>query len=223
MGTVLEMRNISLALCVVLTLASCGTESNTEQFTLLRNAVSGLFSSAPKVDLRQTLTPEVLANFDQPLLLVELPDRGVQAGMLLVQQFGARQIWQTQDGITLTLEAGVLTETRGVGGDLMTTDLGRISAALRGETGTSTRIHRYLNGEDHLQAMAFVCTYETAKNVPVRTLAGGFNTLLVTEDCIGPKTGFQNRYWVDSRQVMRKSIQWVGPHVGYAIIEYVKI
>ncbi|WP_176439104.1 YjbF family lipoprotein [Puniceibacterium sediminis] len=216
------MRKISLALCVAMTLASCGSDPNIQQVGMVRNALRGLFSPPPKVNLRQTLTPEVLENFNQPLLLVDLPDRGLQAGALLVQQNGLRQIWQTQDGVTLTLESGILTETRGLGGDLMTTDLGRIGAAIRGEINTSARIHRYLNGEDHLEAKAFVCTYAIRPNVPVSTLAGNFNTLRVTEDCVGPEITFQNRYWLDGRGLMRKTRQWVGPNVGYADTELVK-
>ncbi len=178
-----------------------------------------MFAGQERPDLRQTLTPAFIAGFGQPLLFVELPDRDVQAGALLAQQNGPRQIWATQDGITLTLLGGFLTETRGLGGDLMSTDLGDIAPDFGGQTDSSVRIHRYLTGDDRLVAMAFVCNYARVPGVSATTVAGQFDTLRVSETCSGPEIGFENLYWINGAGVTVKSVQWIGPNVGYAHIE----
>ncbi|PIL21434.1 hypothetical protein P775_04550 [Puniceibacterium antarcticum] len=101
----------------------------------------------------------------------------------------------------------------------MTTDLGNVTAAMRGETDSAVRIHRYLNGEDGIDALAFVCTYSRQNDVAVATLAGNFRTLRLTENCTGPTITFENHYWLGRSGLPIKSVQWVGPNVGYAEIE----
>ncbi|WP_222435203.1 YjbF family lipoprotein [Puniceibacterium confluentis] len=214
-------KSLVILACAVL-LSACSSNGTGQPPPLVRQALGAILSRQQVTDLRQTITPQFVADLDQPALFVELPDRGAQAGAVLVQDHDRRRIWATRDGVTLTLVSGVLTESRGLGGDLMSTDLSEAGLALGGEVESAVRIHRYLTGDNSLDAMAFVCNYRRQDRVPVVTLTGSFMAKYVSEDCVGPDIRFENRYWMTSTGAPLKSIQWVGPDIGYALIEHLR-
>ncbi|KMK68026.1 YjbF family lipoprotein [Puniceibacterium sp. IMCC21224] len=207
-----------LAAAIVLSACSSSEGPGAAQTSLA--AVKALLTkSEPRPNLRTTLTPDVLDAIGEPVLLVELTDLGVQAGVLLAQETGSRQIWASQNNITLTLLDGILAETRGLGNDLMSADLSDVRAALRGRTKRAVRVHYYLNGEDVLEPRAFVCDYRQTGVETIQILAGTYQTTQVSETCTGPDQTLQNTYWIDSRGIIQKSRQWVAPITGYMEIE----
>lgn len=211
---------ICAALLILGGCGSSGTATDNQALTFGLNTLRGLFTPATApVDLRQTLTPDVLATLDQPLLLMDFPGRGEQAGVLLAQQNGPRQIWTTQGGTTLTLVNGLLAETRGFGNDLISTDLDDVQDALAGRTTRAIRVHRYLDGENRLQPRAFVCDVSETGRETIRILAGSFPTTQITESCTGQDISFENVYWIDAGRRIQKSQQWIGPANGYVFIE----
>ncbi|EPX75634.1 hypothetical protein Salmuc_04552 [Salipiger mucosus DSM 16094] len=212
-----------MALAALALTAACGNDGRWEGVRLgLAELGSLVAQEGPQADMRDILTPQAIAQVDGPVIFAEIPEREAQATMFVAAENGGVRNWQTQDRIALNMVDGVLTGTRGLGGDLMSSDLAQAFEALRGGRGRAVRVHRYLDGEDHLNSSAFVCDFRRESGVAASTAFRSFRALHVVEDCINPDRDFENHYWFDNGGTLRKSVQWVGPEVGYLKIELLK-
>lgn len=216
------MTRILISLLALSVLASCGS-SGGGMTGMAIGAARGLIGPREQpTDLRQTLTPEVLASLPGSVMLIELPQRDVQAGVIRVTQNGSNVTWAAQDGVTVAFDSGVVSATRGLGSDLMSADLSDVVRAVYGGGGTAVRVHRYLDGEDQAFARSLVCQYQSAPGQTATVLNGSYTATLVQETCSSTDLTVKNSYWIDASGVMRKSRQWVGPDIGYMVTERLK-
>ncbi len=204
---------IHIASAALFVLTGCG--NSTGDFDLVKQIWTGL--SAPEqatseqlnIDtLRATLTPDVLAQIDGPLLLVQIPSRGEVAGLTRVGSNDGIDTFLTSNGVSISLRDGAVVATRGLGFDLMTADVTQPLAAISGGQQQAVRIHRYLDGENQLIARSFICTYSVTA------------ARRVVETCKSPGTSFENEYVVDSNRVITSSRQWISPEIGSILTEF---
>ena len=153
--------------------------------------------------LRAALTPDALAQIEGPVLLVQVPLRGTVAVMTRVASNQGVDTYMSGDSISISLREGVLVATRGMGFDLMIADIRAAAPAIAAGSGRATRIHRYLDGEDHGRAVRYDCLYRQENG-------------LITEHCDGDGQTFRNTY------AATVSMQWVSPRNGSLIIEWLK-
>ena len=203
-------------------LAACGTERG-EVFPAIAGAArSALALGGPAPDLRTQLTPQVLAAIDGPLILVEIPEAPSQAGLSVAGTNGGYVTWAAENSTLVITRGGVVTGTRGLGFDLMNTDLGGTLAAIASGGGSSTRVHRFLDGEGKVLARSFACHLSTTGHEVVRLVTAALEASRVSETCEGALGGrFVNDYWVAGGEVI-KSKQWISPQIGYMLVERVK-
>ena len=207
------MRYITV-LVALLSLTACGTAQNGQGAQLARAAFQQLFNRAESPNVRAALTPEVLATLNQPVLLAELPNFDAQSVLLRASQNGSVVTWTTPDNLTFALDQGVVTATRGFGGDLLRADLQAVHRGLRQGRSTGLRVLTFLDGEDQPVSSSYICDYTRVGRETITVIAGRFNTMRIDEDCVGPDTRFQNNYWIDARGTVRRSRQWLGPDLG---------
>ncbi len=150
-------------------------------------------------------------------LRVVLPQRGARATLAPVARRENVTVWQTLDGITLTFEDGVLTQTRGLGDDLMSADVSHRLAMLRGDTpdGYYPHIRAYLDGENQTVFRSFQCRRTGSARRPSGAEAGARVLRRIEETCISPRRRFTNIYWLDSSGTVVKSRQWVSPVIEF--------
>lgn len=156
-------------------------------------------------------------------LRVSLPTTGARATLAPVARNHGTTVWQTLDGITLAFRQGVLTGTRGLGDDLMTSDVSNTLRMLRGAQGEGyyPHIRSYLDGEMKTVFQSYQCRRAGQKRQPVR-LGGTTHTVnRIEESCVSPDKSFTNIYWLDPKGAVIKSRQWVSPAVGYMETERV--
>lgn len=173
------------------------------------------------------LTGQVTAVAPQPIgpqrLRVSLPSRATTATLAPVARRDNVTVWQTLDGITLSLRGGLLIATRGLGNDLMSSDVTDNLAMLAGHTGNEyyPQIRSYLDGEDRTVFRASQCRRSGQQQV--QTLVDGERRMLtqIEETCLSPNQRVTNSYWVDQSGVVLKSRQWVGPKNEYMETEHV--
>jgi hypothetical protein len=149
----------------------------------------------------------------RPLLRAFIPDRDANALLFQIGANGPFQTWATVDAKTLSLNDGLLTQTRGLGGDLMSSRLPP-GAAIRSARGQVTRMHTYLGPNDQTLVIEFDCVLSDQGAEQVTISGLGYATRRVAERCAGPGIAFENLYWVQSGGKIRQSLQWVGPDVG---------
>lgn len=205
-----------MAACAVgvLGLAGCGSDKNPvfEAGKTFAKTIGKKQQAAPMTrdGLKQVLTPALRAQIGAPIVLVENEKAGASAAMIQAGINGATATYMTQDRNSIALKGGVLTATRGLGFDLMASDVEQPIAALRarGRSGQAVRIMHFLDGENKEIIRSFVCDYTAAD-------ADG----MVRETCVSPQVQFVNQFWLGQGGKIRLSRQWAGPQNGYLIIE----
>ncbi|WP_136442090.1 YjbF family lipoprotein [Pacificoceanicola onchidii] len=216
------MMRLVLSLLCLSILSACSSSGS--ELNALRGTLSGIMGQrAAPPNLRQSLTPEAIANFNGPLMFVEVTGNGIQAGLTPGVRNGAVQQWITQDAASLSFLGGIVTASRGLGGDLITADVRDVAAAVQGRADHAERVHRYLTHENSLEIRAFKCSYVQAGPDSADTLAGRFPARRVEETCYDSKgLKVENQYWIDRSGVVRRSVQWISPFVGYVDIHRLK-
>ncbi len=171
--------------------------------------------SAPQATPRDQLTPELAAHAGTPLQIATFPGRDGTQVLFSPETRGRGALsWRSPSGEGIVTEGGLLLATRGLGGDLMIADLSDVPAALAGRTRQAERVHRYLDGENHLVARAYVCDYTRAAD-QTEAYFRSIPATRVTETCSGLNDGFENRYWIDGAGRIVRSVEWVSAAVGH--------
>ncbi len=212
------MKTRALFTGLALTLLSgCGSDLNMfRYFADLGTAVADL-GKEPQ-DIRPLISPQMVAAAGRPVLLATLPQRGTQVVFVEDTRNGDSVSWLSPSNEAIVLQGGVLIATRAAGGDLISADVRDVRAALAGAPGPAERIHRYLDGENHIAVHAYICDYSRAPDVA----EAYFRQLEVTrvdERCTGPQESFENHYWIAGSGEVVRSEQWIGAAVGSLIYE----
>lgn len=222
MGAILEMilRPACLALMAALVLTGCGNRSS-QISDAARGVLTNLLqrNQPEPPPLRERLTPAVLEELGGPILLVELLKDDAEAGAQLLRSNGDIEIWSTLNSIQFAFKDGVLLSTRGLKGDLMSSDVTQVLSGIRSGGRGAVRVNRYLDGEEQEVARALVCDYVRAGRERVTVLTGTYTVTRIDETCTSSSQTVENRYWIDTGGRMRKSVQWIGPFAGYVATE----
>lgn len=208
------LRQIGLVV-LFCTLSGCGSQR--ERFAVLPNLLPSqqeATATAPaQVDipaLKEAMTPALLAQAGGELLIAQLPARGLVATMPRVARNDDVVSFLSPDGISISMRDGLIVATRGFGFDLMASDLSSVATTLERRDASSTRVHRYLDGEDQVVTWRFDCRYSYLSRESA------------TEDCTSPFYAFQNSYTLAQSGKILSARQWVSPRIGYVLTEVLR-
>lgn len=148
--------------------------------------------------LRVNPGPLIQATFESPARTQVLALTGTN---------GAMRTYMTPDEQAVILRGGMLIGTRGLGRDLSVAEPGTEALIRAGQSGSGTRVMRYLSGDGLERPLQFSCT-----------TAPGPNPGVILETCEGHGATFQNNYLVQNGQIP-VSRQWIGPGMGYVTIQ----
>ena len=208
------IRALLICLPVTLALVACsggtGVTPGASGLDAIKARFSGLTGqkqAAPTAEqLAAALTPDRLAQIGVPLILVDLEGKGIAAVMAEEGRNAGVVTYLDATRVALQLRDGIVVGTRGLGNDMMTTDVGAV-LAVWSAGGAASRVHRSLDGENRLIATEYTCTLTRAGQT-------------VTEDCSGPTGSFTNSYTLDPTGKPRASRQYLGAANGYARITH---
>lgn len=201
------------ALAGSLVLSACGSASDNPLRAILAKNLKQLTSKKSDQQvltteiLRARLTPEVRTRIGLPVLIVELPKQKVASVVVETARNGDVTTWWAEDRVGLSTKSGLLISTRGLGFDLMSSDVRGPLALIRArQSGTATRDHRFLDGENQEVLLRFSCTY-----------LGDASSVI--ESCTAKDLQIENHYWFDQSGEIWRSKQWAGVENGYLLIE----
>lgn len=209
---------------VLIALAGCsgstgdveGDESNFLANTAdqVVTAVQGIGGS--RVDPPLDLTPELIASLPAPALLVVAETLGTRAllGQTVRRQDGLPgtiTVWRSTDEVTFAFRDGLLISTRGIGGDMLSADVGVVQSALRNAGAAGQRVYFFRTADNKQRRLSMACAVEDLG--PARF--GGGVLRRFQERCTGGGGEVVNEYWRDERGEIRASRQWAGPQNGY--------
>ncbi len=196
------------ALILAAFLGGCGTGAQDPVWQTVQQALSSAAAADPFVETvpaRQEAIREAVAaqRPAEPLLMMTLPSRRAVATLAILEEQGEITTWVDASGITITLHDGVVVQTRGLGHDLMASDISGLRAALE-TSGPQpyTRVMRRLSAKGTLIRARAACRLKRGSG-------------RVIERCNG-KMAFENWYATRGRAASR---QWLGPSLGYLYIE----
>jgi hypothetical protein len=157
-----------------------------------------------------------------PLLFAQLPELGSAALLRPAGRNGDVVTWIAPDKVSVALDGGVLTGTRGLGHDLMSAETRETRRMLAGADMPARGyplLHGHLDGEHRLRVTSYLCR-ETARRPETVTILGvAQQTTRVTESCTAPDIAFRNDYWLGPDGLMWKARQWAGPALGHLLTE----
>ncbi len=129
---------------------------------------------------------------------------------------GAVVQWRTEDNVTVTMRAGMVIATRGLGGDLVSAHVpaatGTLGPARSGERALFVR-----TGDLAEHRISLACDLGDLGAETIEIVERAHATRHLRETCEAEGGGrVENEYWIDSRAgIVWQSVQWAGPHVGY--------
>ena len=136
-------------------------------------------------------------------------------GVLQDPSIGTIVTWRSEDNVALTLRNGVLIAMRGIGGDLISSDVSQAPSKI-GPVGGGERRMFFLARDNQSIPIIFACEVETLGTVKITIVERTHRTRHVRERCEGQQGQIVNDYWIDSHdQLAWQSRQWAGPDVGY--------
>jgi len=212
----------TLGMLAAVALSACGTGQQDPLVAAVRTISAGVTgggeaaSTGPRVTAA-TVPPALLAQVEGPLLLVETTRLGGTTLMTRVGRNGPDDTWRGPEGFGVTLgQAGLLRSTRGLGFDLMATDLRATAAALAQRRGGPVdRAMVHVDGEGQQQRRIHSCAL-TLDGQDSVTIAGTPRTLSrMTETCRFEGDSYENIYWLDGTGHAVQSFQWVSPEIGH--------
>lgn len=207
-------------------LTACGPDQGqvgtTTAFKAAASAMSGSLLGQKKSGAAGAgITRASLANIITPVDLVTIERRNAQGVIAKIATNQGVETWSSIDKKTIALRTGVIVATRGLGEDLMSASVPQL-AQLRSPSGTHTRVHTVLDGEDKPVHQRFDCNANRIGAETITVVERPYAVQHVAESCSGPLGSFVNDYWFHTDGKLRKSRQWISDSVGYVTIEHLR-
>lgn len=215
---------------ILLTLAACsgGDEVASLELSLVKATGAVIAArTAPKVT-RPPLTRAALNTLDGSFLEVTLERRDQLAYLYVSAQRrdarpGRITVWRTEDNITLTMRGGVLIATRGLGGDILSSNV-QLAGDAPGPARGGEKILDIRALDNKAVRLALTCDLADLGPETIVIVEQRHATRRLRETCRGgiaaDGTGTPGRvvndYWVDTGAgLIWQSRQWAGPETGY--------
>ncbi len=210
-------------------LAACGNDPNAgtgSQAALDLVKSLGNRISAPEATAQPTpdatdpnaLVTKALAATDGKVMLAAIESRDVLAILGVSATNNGYETWLTADRRSLILKRGVLTGSRGLGEDLMSSISDSAIALITARrNGQATRSYQYLSGMGNTVSKTMSCQISATGDEQVTFGEINVKAKVMTEICSGDGLSVQNVYWVDGAGRVVKSRQWLGDAIGYIV------
>ncbi|HRK42096.1 MAG TPA: YjbF family lipoprotein [Gemmobacter sp.] len=215
------LRAAALLAVAGLALAACGNDKGAAPGLRAVKGVAGDLLKRGKDKAPPTpLTREQLAGFNTPMLMAEVKTANVLLYLVPFGQNGGVETWATSDDRTLSFRDGVLVATRGLGPDIMQSEVPS-RAQLAAGRGSHGRAYYYLDGDDKIRRQSWSCTLSDRGSEAITVVGLQYPTRHVVESCTGEGGTITNEYWFESGGYIRKSRELIMPEWGYAEVSRV--
>ena len=170
------------------------------------------------MDARGLIDREQIDKANIPVLFVEL-ETGQNGTLTPYPGQGIGQTWLGADGATITFDRGVLKASRGMGDDVM----GGTSSMPSWENTTEKNFYSrrvgFLSGNNQIQSVEFRCKIKKGIKEVIIVWDVPFNVTRYEETCDSSNIEVNNVYFLDQNKIVRKSIQYHSPTIGYIMTE----
>lgn len=183
------------------------------KLVLMTAVLAGGLSACGVVQPKPSAPSQFLQPLSQQLLSAKIPARSAEALLILVAVNQGVETWQTGDDVSISMRNGVVVGTRGLGSDVIASDVSQTLAALAGrQAGPYAVTRSYLTADNQIERVTATCT-----------MAGADAQGLRVESCKSPQGDYLSTYRLDASGRVAASSQWIGPQVqdlnmSYAVV-----
>jgi len=222
MSVTSTLRAAALGLTCLAFAACSKTEGNEINATsIAKNILKGRKKAAkPDVNAVAVAAANILATTDKAAILISLPKRDLLSVVQEIETNRGYITFGSPDRRSITLKNGMLTATRGLGNDVLSSDIGGVHALISARhEGAAQRAMRYLDGENLTVEMTPFCQIKLGKTTHVSIGEINSPAQIVLESCIADHTTFQNTYHVAPNGRILQSQQWHSPFNDYIVLQ----
>ena len=167
-----------------------------------------------------------LSSSDGPFALMRIEGTGSVAVLRVIETNGPHSTWSawgTSERRSVSTRGGVITSTRGLGTDLMSSSVsGLLGMLSRRKDGIEKQVLRHLDGENQIEETEAYCAFTPDQR---QTYQGGALRLQVTRVDVFCKTDigtFNNYYLVSDGGRIVESRTWLGEGLGYFVLSHLR-
>jgi hypothetical protein len=169
---------------------------------------------------------QTLAAIDGPVALATFEKTNNNVVLRTIATNGPYRTWASSgsaDRRSITTRHGILTATRGLNQDLMSSDVSQTLSLVKArKSGSAIRVQRYLNGEDRIYDVRVSCTITRGGTTQVQIGEINRSATEMTERCDSPERSFTNIYRVDGSGRVLQSVQWLNDFYGTTVIQQLR-
>lgn len=217
MGAFLAMKNIVGLLLLGVFLTACGSKNGPPSpiaDSLKKQAEAMLQQRAAKragvpVPKPSKISRDRIAQIEKPIAQIKVARAGLDVLATQVASNNGYVNFYTKSKTSFVFRNGHLTATRGLPFDLMARDIG-----------SGKRSYKYLSAENQIEALSMNCTISNTKRETVVIFERSYSLLLAEEICKSKSRAIKNRIWRDEGGKAWKAEQWIGPEMGFAVVEW---
>lgn len=221
----MSVKKITAIAAVSLAMAVAGCTNNPSEqvvYSVVKETFSPKEKTAPP-DAR-ALAEEIQLALDTtqgPLAVVSFQGPGTSAIIRQVETNGAYRTWGSwgiSERRSLTTRNGMVTATRGLGRDVMSSDIDGVQALIAARrSGTARRVLRFIDGNNQIFEIAASCTVSNAGAADGAGVPAG--AVAMTEACVAADRSFDNRYVVAADGTIIRSSQWLGDYFEQTVLQ----
>ncbi len=218
------MKCLFVIIVALATLISCSNSNEFETgeikaIKMLRETLIARNTSTMLLDTRKVITRKKIDDAKIPVIFVEL-ENGQNGTLTLYPGEGIGDTWLGADEATITLDNGIIKATRGMKSDVMGSASSMPSWLDIKDTSNYARQISYLGGDNQSYFKTFSCSMKKKKKpLTIVIFDVRFDVQEYRETCISNTEILENKYFVDDKNVVRRSKQYHGPALGYLLVE----
>ncbi|KAB7610095.1 YjbF family lipoprotein [Amylibacter sp. SFDW26] len=212
-------------------LASCGSKPEDAGPTNIRETLVAAIKARREAKKTEgqpkpapvELTRAAVAHITKPLLYIDVQKLGFKNLFALVAENGPYRTYLNNAKLSVTLNDGLITATRGFGIDLLSQGISIPTEDLFVLTNSPkfyTRTQQQLAKVKQAVEISYACTLERGEVETVTIVEQDYELVKFSEICRNPERAFQNVYWVeDETKQIWKSSQSIGQQAGFFVTE----
>ena len=224
-----RLLSLTAAILAGLSLSACtNARKDNPGLSIIKNFVTPKSKDAVVSDPQQIAAAvnESLNAYSGPLALATFEKTNNNVVLRQITSNGPYKTWAnlgSAERRSITMRNGVITSTRGLIRDLMSSDIEQSLALISARrSGQVTRVQRYLDSENKISEVRANCTISRGGQAQVQV--GHINRVAteMVESCQDGDRSFKNIYRVDSGGRVLQSVQWLNPFYGTTVVQQLR-
>lgn len=222
---------ISIVFVIIISLASCtNTREDQSVLSLLRLVQASLQSNEPmKIPDRQVIDIAVtraLASTENQLALLTLEDNDMIALITVIESNGPYRTWASlgsSERRSVTSRSGFISATRGLGNDLMSSDVNGLLDNLDGTDMSAVRqVLRHLDGENVIVETVLQCEITDRRSESYEFGEISETGTRIVLACQNEPEVMEVSYLVTKKGRVVEARQWLGPTLGMSTFQQLR-